>query len=158
MRGTLRAGLVAASCQLAVILTVTLVVSFFESHNLMGQKARITSGEESFCIHYLSLLIWTYLIFAIGFSFSESQSVSLSAECFRRIMLREELEAVATQFLIPAILLAGLALMPPDEILDIGYRFTADCLTKLGWAAAMSICAAFCGASAHAAYRAKSQI
>lgn len=158
MRQTLRAGLVAASCQLAVLLTVTLVVWFFEPHNLMGQETRITPGEESFCIYYLSLLIWTYLIFAIGFSFSESQSVSLSAECLRCMMSREELEAVATQFGIPAILLVGLALAPPDVILDIGHQLTADCLIRLGWAAAMSVCAAFCGASAHAAYRAKSQI
>jgi hypothetical protein len=148
---------VAACCQLAVLLVVTLVVWFFEPDNLM-QATRIAANEESFCSHYLSLLTLTYLIFAIGLSFSESKSVSLSAECFRRIMSREELEGVATQFGIPAILLVGLALAPPDEILDIGRQFTADCLIRLGWAAAMSVCVAFCGASAHAAYRARSKI
>jgi hypothetical protein len=155
---TLRAGLVAACCQLAVLLAVTLAVWLLELHNLMGQETRITPNEEPFCIHYLSLLTLTYLIFAIGFSFSESKSVSLSAECFRRKMSRGELEGTAVQFGIPAILLVGLALAPPDEILDIGRQGAADCLIRLGWAAVMSVCVAFCGASAHAAYRAKSQI
>jgi hypothetical protein len=97
---------VAACCQLAVLLAVTLVVWFFEPHNFM-QETRIAANQESFCIHYLSLLMLTYLIFAIGFSFSESKSVCLSAECFRGIMSPEELEGVATQFGIPAILLVG---------------------------------------------------
>jgi hypothetical protein len=155
----LRAGLVAAICQLAVLLMVTLVVSYFQPHNLIKpETVWITPDKETLCIHYLHLLTWSYLIFAIGFSFSESRSVSLSAQSFRRIMSRQELEAVATQFGIPAILLIGIALAPPDVILDIGHRFVGVCLTRLGWAAAMSVCVAFCGASAQAAYKAKSQI
>lgn len=59
----------AASCQLALLLTGTLTVWFFEPHNLMGQETRIACHEESFCIHYLSLLIWSYLILAKDFSF-----------------------------------------------------------------------------------------
>ena len=156
---TLRAGLVAAVCQLAVLLTVTLVVSYFEPHNLIRPETIwFASDEEKLCDHYLRLLTWSYLIFAIGFSFTNSRSVSLSAQRFRRKMSRQELEAVATQFGIPAILLVGIALAPPDVILDIGHRFAGDCLTRLVWAAAMSVCVAFCGASAQAAYKAKSQI
>ena len=155
MLRTLRAGLAAVVCQLAMILTLTLFISLFQQHNLIGQETvRIAHDEEAFCVHYLHVLIWSYLIFAIGLSFSELKSVSLSAQCFRRMMSRQELESVATQFGIPAILFAGIALEPPDEILDIGRRFVSDCLTKLGWAAAMSVCVAFCGASAHAAYKA----
>lgn len=155
---TLRAGLVAACCQLAVLLTTTLAVSFLESRNLVGHETRIVSDLGTFCSHYLSLLILTYLLFAIGFSFSESKSVSLSAECYRRRLSQEELKGLAVQFGIPAILLVGLALAPPDEIIKIGSQFAADCLIKLGWAAVMSVGVAFCGASAHAAYRAKLQI
>jgi MFS family permease len=159
MLRTLRAGLMAASCQLAILLTLTLVISLFQPDNLIGQETgKFAPDEQTFCIHYLYLLIGSYLIFAIGFSFSESQSVSLSAQCFRRMKSRQEMEAVATQFGIPAILLVGIAFAPPDNILDIGHRFVGDCLTRLGWAAVMSICVAFCGASAHAAYKAKSQI
>jgi hypothetical protein len=153
----LRAGLVAACCQLAALLAVTLIVWFFELHNLLGQETRIIPNEEPFCFQHSSLLTLTYLIFAIGFSFSESKSASLSADCFRRRkMSREELEAVMVQFGIPAILLAGLAFAPPDMILDLGGQFATACLIRLGWAAVMSVCVAFCGASAHAAYRAKS--
>lgn len=58
------------------------------------------------------------------------------------MMSLEELEAVATQSGISAILLVGPTLEPPDEILYIGHQFIADCLIRLGWATAMSV---FCG-------------
>jgi hypothetical protein len=64
----LQAELVAAVRQLVAVLVITLLASLLTSHDFAVQDAStMSSGNEGSLISLSQLLIWTYLLFAVGF-------------------------------------------------------------------------------------------
>ena len=154
----LRAGLVASGCQLGSVVIVTLLGLFLASHDLILQSTMTTTDSESFWISISPFLIWAYLLTAAGWALTGGRFIDLTVDRIRKAFYpREEaLKALVVQLAIPAILLAGLALEPPpDFLVEAAEYFGHAAIVSVAWGATISIAIAFCGATAHAAHKAR---
>lgn len=154
----LHAGLVASGCQLSSVVIVTLLALFFTSHDIMLQSRLATTDSDSFWISISPFLIWAYLLTAAGWGLTGGRFIKRSVDGFRSTSYpREEaLMALVVQLVIPAIFLATLALeSPPDFLVEAAGYFGHAAIASVVWGAAISIAVAFCGATAHAALKAR---
>jgi hypothetical protein len=154
----LHAGFVAASCQLSSVGVVTLLSLFSASHDSTFQSRLATIDYESFWISISPFLIWAYLLTAAGWALTGGQFIERTVDGFRSAFYpREEaLTALVVQLVIPAILLVTLALgPPPDFLVEAAGYFGYAAIASVVWGAAISIAVAFCGATAHAALKAR---
>jgi len=154
----LRAGLVASGCQLGSVVIVTLLGLFLASHGFVLQSILPTTDSESFWISISPFLIWAYLLTAVGWALTGGQFIKRTVDHFRSTFYPDEeaLTALVVQLVIPAILLVTLALgPPPDFLVEAAGYFRHAAIASIVWGAAMSIAVAFCGATAHAAQKAR---
>lgn len=152
----LRAGLVASGCQLGSVVIVTPLALFSASHDIMLQSTPATTDSESFWISISPFLIWAYLLTAAGWALTGGQFIERTVDRFRSAFYlgEEALTALAVQLIIPAILLATLALEPPpDFLVEAAGYFGYAAIASVVWGAATSIAVAFFGATAHAALK-----
>jgi hypothetical protein len=154
----LRAGVVASGCQLGSVVIVTLLAHFSVSHGINLQSTPATTDSESFWISITPFLIWAYLLTAVGWALTGGQFIERTVDHFRSTFSPrdEALTALVVQLVIPAILLVTLALeSPPDFIVEAAGYFGYAAIASVVWGAAISIAVAFCGATAHAARKAR---
>jgi hypothetical protein len=154
----LRAGLVASGCQLGSVVIVTLLALFLASHGIILQSTLATADSESFWISISPFLIWAYLLTAVGWTLTGGQFIASTVDHFRNTFYPcdEALTALIVQLVIPAILLVTLALGPqPDFLVEAAGYFGYAAVASVIWGAAISIAVAFCGATAHAAQKAR---
>lgn len=158
----LRAGLAAAGRQAVVVLVITLLASLLTSPNLTGQEtSAMSSSIEGHRISLSQLLIWTYLLFAVGFVLTYDRSVDLTAKRIRHAsrLVRNVPQGYASrtlvaQFGIATVAFAVFAFHAPPQLLVEGSRYVgcADG-AAIGWAGMMSVGVACFGASAHSALK-----
>ena len=156
----LEAGLVAAVRQCAAVIAVTLIILL-----LALQKVIMPGGwgPESdpfgFCSFVSRLLVWAYLLTAIGLALTRDHSVTVTAGriryASRLINPKHGASTLAVALVLSAILLALFALhTPPGLLIETIQLFGIGCAASAVWAGMMSIGVACLGASAHAAVRA----
>jgi hypothetical protein len=154
----LRAGLVASGCQLGSVVIVTFLALFSASHGFILQSTMANTDSESFWISISPFLVWAYLLTAVGWALTGGQFIERTVDHFRSTFYpgEEALTALVVQLVIPVILLVTLALGPPPDFLveAFGY-FGHAVIASVVWGAAISIAVAFCGATAHAAQKAR---
>jgi hypothetical protein len=159
----LHAGLVAAGCQLGAVVIVTTFAFLSASHDVFPRDAPATpSDPETIWNSVSSLLIWAYLLIAVGLAFTSSRSVDLTADRIRAasdlMRLTRPVHALMTlvvQLVLSAIIFATFALeSPPDLLIEtVGY-FGYGSAASIIWGATLSIGVACYGACAHAALKA----
>jgi hypothetical protein len=158
----LQAGLVVAGRQLVAVLVITLLASLLTSHNFAVQEASsMSSGTESSRIFLSQLLIWAYLLFAVGFALTGDRSIDLTAKRIRHAsrLMRfvppgHASRTLVAQFGIAAVVFAVFALRtPPDSLIEGSRYFGCAGVASIAWAGIMSIGVACFGASAHAALK-----
>ena len=161
----LQAGLVAAGRQLVAVLVITFLASLLTSHDFAVQDASaMNSGTEGSLISLSQLLIWTYLLFAVGFTLTSDRWIGLTAKHIRHAsrLMRflpsgHASRTLVTQFSIAAVVFAIFALRAPPELLIEGSRyFGCAGAASIAWAGIMSIGVACFGASVHAALKSMS--
>jgi hypothetical protein len=153
-----RAGLVASGCQLGSVVIVTLLALLLGSHGIILQSTLATADPESFWIAISPFLIWAYLLIAVGWALTGGQFIERTIVHFRSTFYSgdEALTALVVQLCIPAILLIALALgPPPDSLVEAASYFGNAAIASVVWGATISIAVAFCGATAHAAQKAR---
>ena len=109
-----------------------------------------------------SPLAWTYLLIAIGLSFTGDSSVDHTSERIGRasrllsvVKPGDASKSLAVLLVLSAVILATLTVRTTPELLvEAGRHFGKACAASIGWAGTMSAGAAFFGASAHAALKA----
>jgi hypothetical protein len=154
----LRAGFVASGCQLGSVVIVTLLAFFLASRDIILQSTMATTDFESFWIYISPFLIWAYLLTAVGWALTGGQFIERTVDHFRSTFYpgEEALTALVVQLVIPAILLVTLALgPPPDFLVEAAGYFGYAAVASVVWGAAISIAVTFCGATAHAAQKAR---
>lgn len=158
----LQAGLVAAGRQLVAVLIITLLASLLTSHDFAIQDApAMSSGTEGSFISLSQLLIWTYLLFAVGFALTNDRSIGLTAirirhasRLMRFVPPGHASRTLVAQFGIAAVAFAIFALRTPPESLIEGTRYLGHTgAASIAWAGIMSVGVAYFGASAHAALK-----
>ncbi len=153
-----RAGLVASGCQLGSVVIVTLLALFLAPHGIILQSTLATAASESFWISISPFLIWAYLLTAVGWALTGGQFIERTVDHFRNAFYpgKEALTALVVQLVIPAILLVTIALgPPPDFLVEAADYFGYAAIASVVWGATISIAVAFCGATAHAAHKAR---
>ena len=154
----LRAGFVASGCQLGSVAVITLLALFSASHGIILQSTLATGDSESFWISISPFLIWAYLLTAVGWALTGGQFIERTVDHFRSTFYpgEEALTALVVQLVIPAILLVTVALgPPPDFLVEAASYFGYAAIASVVWGAAISIAVTFCGATAHAAQKAR---
>jgi hypothetical protein len=158
----LHAGLVAAGLQSGAVVTITLLVMLpVLDGSTFNSPPSALRTPESVWNHVCPFLVWSYLIIAIGISFTGGRFVVYTAEYIRtavqtaRLDREQTLMPLLVCLAIPAILVGSFALeLPPAFLVEatsyFGCAATASCI----WAAVMSVAVACLGAMAHAVKRA----
>lgn len=143
--------------QVVAVLVLAIVFSIFDifSFGPASEFARETSAAPfwHFAFPYLAS---SFVLVAVGVALTSSAAVDLAANRIVRAVSsirmgrrRQVLVGLSVQFGLGSVLAAVLALRTPCEIAS-NFRCFSSPLYDLGWAAAMSIVVAGCGANAHA--------
>ena len=158
-----QAGLVAACIQFIAVGLATLF-AFLSVRNELIVSALSCGGSDfdSPLTSIFPLLIWVYLLTALGVALTSGRSVDFTAARIRRssrLMRPTEPDYGAKTLLVllwlAAIGFAILALRPPpDSFIEAGRYFGFTCAAWIAWSGMMSIGAASFGANAQAARKA----
>jgi hypothetical protein len=124
----LQAGLVAAGRQLVAVLVIILLASLLTSHNFAVQDASaMSSGTEGSLISLSQLLIWAYLLLAVGFALTSGRWIGLTAKrihhasrLMRFVPSGHASRSLVALFGIGAVVFAIFALRAPPELLIEG--------------------------------------
>jgi hypothetical protein len=156
----LHAGLVAAGLQLGAVIAITSLVILPALHGITFQGPPSTPRTSEAVWNYTSpLLIWSYLIVAVGIVFTSSKSTMSTAKQIRSTVRtrldREQTMQLLVCLAIPAIFMASFALeQPPAFLVEVTGYFDCSAATSSIWGAAMSVASACLGATAHAVKKA----
>ena|ERR1700686_136957 len=157
-----QAGLVAALIQFIAVGLETLVALLSAQHGLVAPALLDVSPDSDFQSDAIfPLLIWVYLLTALGVALTSDRIVDLTAARIRhasRLMRPTEPDHAAKTLLVLLWLTAiGFAIMalrsPPYPFLEAGRYIGCTCAASIAWSGMMSIGAAGFGANAQAASR-----
>jgi hypothetical protein len=157
-----QAGLVAAPIQFIAVGLETLVAVLSAQHGLIAPALLAVSPDSDFQSDAIfPLLIWVYLLTALGLALTCDRFIFLTAARIRhasRLMRPTEPDHAAKTLLVLLWLTAiGFAVMalrsPPYPLLEAARYIGCTCAASIAWSGLMSIGAASFGANAQAASR-----
>lgn len=159
-----QAGLVAACIQFIAVALATLVAFLSVRHELIVRAWLSCGGSdfESPPTSIFRLLIWVYLLTALGVALTSARFVDFTAARIRRAsrLMRPTApdygaKTLLVQLWLAAIGFAILALRsPPDSFIEASRYFGFTCAASIAWPGLMSIGVASFGANAQAARKA----